>query len=66
MANAVEQALLLPWGMAMLQNLKKHGMFLSLKRDLALVYSHPFFLAHTHMFEWKEEAKLYASHKAQD
>ena len=47
-ANAVEQALLLPRDMTMLWNLKKHEMFLSLKRDLALVYSHPFFLAHTH------------------
>nr|POE95954.1 hypothetical protein CFP56_47048 [Quercus suber] len=35
-ANFVEQALMLPLDMAELHNLKKHGMFLSLKRDLAL------------------------------
>lgn len=39
MANSVEQALLLPRDMAELWNLKKHEMFLSLKRDLALVHS---------------------------
>ena len=38
MADSVEQALLLPQDMAKLQNLKKHEMFLSLKRDLALVH----------------------------
>ena len=37
-ANLVEQALLLPWDMAELWNLRKHKMFLSLKRDLALVH----------------------------
>lgn len=36
-ANSVEQVLL-PRDMAKLQNLKKHEMFLSLKRDLALVH----------------------------
>nr|POF00739.1 hypothetical protein CFP56_77029 [Quercus suber] len=35
-ANFVEQALLLPLDMAELHNLKKHEIFLSLKRDLAL------------------------------
>ena len=35
-ANSVEQALL-PRDMVKLRNLKKHEMFLSLKRDLALV-----------------------------
>ena len=35
-ANSVEQALL-PRDMVELRNLKKHEMFLSLKRDLALV-----------------------------
>lgn len=36
-ANFMEQTLFLPWDMAVLCNLKKHEMFLSLKRDLALV-----------------------------
>ena len=36
-ANSVEQTLQLPRDMAKLCNLKKHEMFLSLKRDLALV-----------------------------
>nr|POE77187.1 hypothetical protein CFP56_33141 [Quercus suber] len=36
--NSVEQALLLPWDMVELGNLKKHDMLLSLKRDLALVF----------------------------
>nr|POE95951.1 hypothetical protein CFP56_47045 [Quercus suber] len=44
-ANSVEQALLLPLDMAELHNLKKHEMFLSLKRDLALVCTPPIFLA---------------------
>ena len=37
-ANSVEQALILLRDMAELWNLKKHEMFLSLKRDLALVH----------------------------
>ena len=36
-ANSVKQTLQLPRDMAKLCNLKKHEMFLSLKRDLALV-----------------------------
>ena len=36
-ANAVEQALLLPEDMANLRSPRKHEIFLSLKRDLALV-----------------------------
>ena len=36
-ANAVEHALLLPEDMANLRSLRKHEIFLSLKRDLALV-----------------------------
>ena len=36
-ADAVEQALLLPEDMADLRSLRKHKVFLSLKRDLALV-----------------------------
>ena len=46
MANAVEQALLLSNDMDELRNLKKHVLFLSVKKDLALVrflYSHFFF-----------------------
>nr|POF11364.1 hypothetical protein CFP56_57284 [Quercus suber] len=68
-ANSVEQALLLPWDMAELQNLKKHEMFLSLKRDLALATQA------AHMAEdWvdqtlyerkEEESKHYAAPKAQ-
>ena len=41
-ANSVGQALLLPRDMAKLRNLKKHKLFLSLKRDLALVCFLPF------------------------
>ena len=40
-ANSVEQALLLPRDMAELRNLKKHEMFLSLKRDLPLAHFLP-------------------------
>ena len=36
-ANAVEQALLLPRDMADLRSMKKHEVFLSFKRKLALV-----------------------------
>ena len=36
-ANAAEQALLLPTNMANLREIRKHEVFLSLKRDLALV-----------------------------
>ena len=38
-ADAAEQALLLPVDMADLQEMRKHEVFLSLKRDLALVSS---------------------------
>jgi len=38
-ANAVEQALLLLENMADLRSMRKHEVFLSLKRDLALVSS---------------------------
>ena len=44
-ANAMEQTLLLPKDMDELRNLKKHELFLSAKRDLALVrflYTHFF------------------------
>ena len=37
MANAVEQALLLPIDMADLRSMRKHEVFLSLKRDLVMV-----------------------------
>ena len=37
MADVVEQALLLPRDMANLRSMRKHRVFLSLKRDLALV-----------------------------
>ena len=43
-ANLVKHALLLPRDMAELRNLKKYEMFLSLKRDLALVGPFFFFL----------------------
>ena len=46
-ANDAEQVLLLPLDMAILLNLKKHKMFLSLKRDLAMVHLHTIFLART-------------------
>ena len=44
MANSVEQAFLLPRDMVELHNLKKHEMFLFLKRDLALVRVHTILL----------------------
>ena len=37
MADAVEQALLFPEDMADLRSLRRHEVFLSLKRDLAMV-----------------------------
>ena len=37
MANAVEQALLLPTDMADLRSMRKHEVFLNLKRDLVMV-----------------------------
>ena len=37
MADAVEQVLLLPKDMADLRSIRKHKVFLSLKKDLALV-----------------------------
>ena len=46
MANVEEQALFLPRDMDELWNLKKRELFLSMKRDLALVrflYTHFFF-----------------------
>ena len=50
-ANAVEQALLLPIDMANLRSMRKHEVFLNLKKDLAMVspltpispFSSPFF-----------------------
>ena len=44
MANALEQPLLLPQDMADLRTLKKHKVFLTLKRDLAMVNFFFFFL----------------------
>ena len=43
MANALEQALLLPGDMIDLRSMKKHKVFLSLKMDLALVSVLTFF-----------------------
>lgn len=37
MANALEKLLLLPQDMADLKTLKKHAVFLTLKRDVAMV-----------------------------
>ena len=37
MANAMEQALLLPTDMADLRSMRKHEVFLNLKRDLVMV-----------------------------
>ena len=42
-ANALEQPLLLPQDMADLRSLKKHKMFLTLKRDLAMVSLIPYY-----------------------
>ena len=39
-ADAVEQALLLPEDMAELRSIRRHGVFLSLKRYLAMVRTH--------------------------
>ena len=43
-ADAVEQALLLPEDMAELRGMRRHEVFLSLKRYLAMVRPLPFFL----------------------
>jgi len=45
-AEALEQPLLLPKDMDALRKLKQHDLFLSLKRDLALIspHSHSFYL----------------------
>ena len=45
-ANAVEQALLLLGDMAELRGMRKHEVFLNLKRYLALVYSFPISLVY--------------------
>ena len=55
MADAVEQALLLPENMADLRSMRKHEVFLNLKRDLALVssltaFSLPSFLFYIHTY----------------
>lgn len=51
MANSVEQMLLLPRDITKLRNLKKHELFLSLKKDMALVnYHFPFFLIYFNNF----------------
>ena len=49
-ADAVEQSLLLPEDMVDLRTLKKHEVFLSLKKDLAMVSlsSYVFFFFFTH------------------
>lgn len=43
MANAVKQSLLLPKDMADLKSMRKHEVFLGLKRDLAMVSLFSFF-----------------------
>ena len=47
MADTVKQALLLPEDMAELRDMKRHGVFLSLKRYLAMVRPRPFFLTYS-------------------
>ena len=47
-ANSVEQALLLPNNMANLKSIRKHEVFLGLKRDLAIVSSLTPFLFFTY------------------
>ena len=42
--------LLLPQDMADLRTLKKHEVFLTLKRDLAMVHPSIYFMNHTHMY----------------
>ena len=54
-ANAVEQALLLPKDMANLRSLRKHEVFLSLKRNLVMVSQLPtllFFYHSNKFFFW--------------
>ena len=46
-ANALEQPLLLPQDMADLKTLKKHEVFLTLKRDLAMVRTSTYYLFHS-------------------
>ena len=47
MADVVEQALLLPEDMAELRDMRRHGVFLSLKRYLAMVCPPSFFLTYS-------------------
>lgn len=49
-ADAVEQALLLPEDMAELRDMRRHGVFLSLKRYLGMVCLPPFFLTRSPHF----------------
>ena len=46
-ADAVKQALLLPEDMAELRDMRRHEVFLSLKRYLAMVRSPPLFLTYS-------------------
>ena len=49
-ADTVEQALLLPKDMAKLRDMRRHGVFLSLKRYLGMVRLPSFFLTYSHHF----------------
>ena len=48
--DSVEQALLLPWDMEELKNLKKHEVFLTLTGDLAMVHSDIHIYIYTYIF----------------
>ena len=54
-ADALKQPLLLPQDMADLKTLKKHEAFLTLKRDLAMVWTSTYFLCYIFFFffTWK-------------
>ena len=51
-ANTLKQPLLLPQDMADLRTLKKHEVFLTLKRDLAMVCTLVYFLYHIYVYSF--------------
>ena len=51
-ANTLKQPLLVPQDMANLRTLKKHEVFLTLKRDLAMVCTLVYFLYHIYVYSF--------------
>jgi len=58
-ADTLEQPLLLPQDMTDLRTLKKHKVFLTLKRDLAMVCTSTYFMYHTHIYFVLEEFNFF-------